>query len=292
MDSAVGTAFMLSVAGTLALLCASRRRTSPTDTLLLAAFFLAGVTSQRMVIWWALVWPVILAPHVGAWCARWRWVAPRVWSVARDALARRLARDPRGYASRLARRAACMVRLEGPRGEQSRLLNGVAASCLCALLLCSTPWTRMYNPLLPAGKRVAIPRDEPLGAVEFLASGDHQGRMYQPMEWGSYVSCQLDPRVKVFVDSRIDFFPDRVWADYVAIGTRPDRALDLLERYGVNLVLWDPRLSRGLPALLESSPDWQRVYRDQTSVLFVRHPDRSAQVGPPRRSTSWRPTPR
>jgi len=94
--------------------------------------------------------------------------------------------------------------------------------------------------------------------------------MYQPMEWGSYVSWQLDPRVKVFVDSRIDFFPDSVWDDYVSIGTQPDRALATLNRYGVNLVLWDPRLSRALPATLDASPEWRRVYSDGKSVVFWR----------------------
>jgi hypothetical protein len=128
----------------------------------------------------------------------------------------------------------------------------------------------MYNPLLPPNKRIAAPVDEPRGAVQFLAAAGYEGRMYQPMEWGSYVSWQLDPRVKVFVDSRIDFFPDRVWTDYVTAGTRPERALAVLDRYSVNLVLWDPRLSRELPALLDSAPDWRRVYDDRTSVVFVR----------------------
>ena len=151
----------------------------------------------------------------------------------------------------------------------------------------------MYTPLLPPGKRVAIPVDEPRGAVRFLAAGDHRGRMYQPMEWGSYVSWQLDPRVQVFVDSRIDFFPDRVWADYVSIGTRPDRALALLDRYGVNLVLWDPRLSRDLPALLESAPEWRRVYDDRTSVVFARRRETGDRgVETPSLMTDWKPAPR
>ena len=101
---------------------------------------------------------------------------------------------------------------------------------------------------MPPNKRVAVPDNEPLDAVTFLAARGYEGRMYQPMEWGSYVSWRLDPHVKVFVDSRVDFFPDQVWTDYVSIGTRPDRALATLDRYAVNLVLWDPRLSRTLPA--------------------------------------------
>jgi hypothetical protein len=138
------------------------------------------------------------------------------------------------------------------------------------LIVFSTPWTRVYNPLLPPNKRLAVPENEPRDAVRFLAASGYEGRMYQPMEWGSYVSWQLDPRIKVFVDTRIDFFPDRVWTDYVSIGTRPDRALATLDRYAVNLVLWDPRLSNTLPATLDTSPDWQRVYRDHNSVVFAR----------------------
>jgi hypothetical protein len=274
IDSPAGLAFTLSVAGALLVLCSSRRRVSLTDGLLLATFFLAGAQSQRMVIWWALVFPPILAPHVGVSWSRCVRVAQAAWPVVRDRATRWL---PGGPGARRAwqtgRLGQWISRIAGvltPSDEQSGLVNWIAAVSLGALTLLSTPWTRTYNPLLPPDKRVAAPVDEPRGAVQFLAAAGYEGRMYQPMEWGSYVSWQLDPRVKVFVDSRIDFFPDRVWTDYVTVGTRPERALATLDRYGVNLVLWDPRLSRELPALLDTAPDWQHVYGDRTSVVFVR----------------------
>ena len=101
--------------------------------------------------------------------------------------------------------------------------------------------------------------------------------MYQPMEWGSYVSWQLDPRIKVFVDSRIDFFPDEVWTDYVSIGTRRDATLATLDRYAVNLVLWNPGLSEALPATLEASPNWQRVYEDRSASSLRAEPTRATR---------------
>ncbi len=274
VENVAGTAFMLSVAGTLLVLSTTRRSTSLTDALLLASFFVVGVKSQRMVIWWALVFPAILAPQVGLLLQRCSAAGQRIWRAGRDRLARRVPAgisahdsDTRGLFTQL---RALAARIARPRDTQSDTLNWIVAASLCTLLALSTPWTRPFNPLLPPHKRVAVPYDEPLEAVTFLASSNYQGRMYQPMEWGSYVSWRLDPRVKVFVDSRIDFFPDSVWDDYVSIGTQPDRALATLDRYGVNLVLWDPRLSRTLPAALDASPEWRRVYSDGKSVVFWR----------------------
>ena len=266
-----GTAFLASVVLALVILGASRRAPSLAEWFLLVPFLVLAAKSQRMVIWWALVLPPILGPQLGHLFSGWR---TRLQSISRRAARLSGMGDlPHQAASTDVETAGHGVaearRHAGAITTPSALMNWILISSFACVLVASTPWTRRFNLLLPAEKRATVPADEPWGAVAFLSEAGYEGRMYQPMEWGSYVSWRLDPRVKVFVDSRVDFFPDSVWNDYVAIGKRPDQALDTLQKYGIGVVLWDHRLPSSLPHVLDASPTWRRVYGDHNSVVFV-----------------------
>ncbi len=225
-----GGAFALSVVGVVVLLLSGRKRLDAIEVLLILAFAVLAGRAQRMVIWWALVMPPVVAPQVAAVAARWR-----------------------------------------ARPEKRSVLSFVILSLLVVLIAMSTPWTRAYNPLLPPGKRHAHAHDEPRAVVEFLQAGSYQGRAFNPMEWGGYLTWHLDPKVKVFVDGRVDFFPDEVWNDYVRVGAAARDWEAVLDRYDVELVIWNRRLGNHLPDVLERSPHWKNVYRDELGTVFVRN---------------------
>ncbi len=227
-----GVVFSASVVLVIAVVGLARRRLDPVGVLLLVAFAVLAYRAQRMVIWWALVMPAALAPQ-----------AAGLWNSWKKTPAKRDERSP---------------------------LNFVILCLLIGLALMSTPWTRPYNPLLPPAKRLLYPVDEPRQVVGFLKRSGCRGRIFNTMEWGGYLSWHLQPEVKVFIDGRIDFFPDAVWNDYIRIaGAAPDWELTLA-RYNVEVVVWNPELSKKLPIALEQSPGWKNVYHDATATVFAR----------------------
>ncbi len=231
LHSVAGIALFASIGLTVAVLGTSDKPLRATELLLLIAFLVLAARAQRMVIWWVLVLPAILAPHIARLTA--------LCQVRKSALP--VARD---YS------------------------NTFVLGLLLLFGLFSTPWTRPYNFLLPNAKRRCQPQDMPTGALAFLRNAHYHGRMFQPMEWGAVVSWVLGPDARVFVDSRIDFFPDRVWQDYVTICRQPQSADSILDRYGVDTVLLDRNRNQDLIAQLDRSSRWHRAYADQLAVIY------------------------
>ena len=227
----------------IAILAGNVRQVTATETLLLVVFGILGCTAQRMVVWWALLLPGVLAPHLAA---IWHLYGPLV---------------PSGRSAWRKQPASTEVR---------HAANFVVLGLLLGWAAFGTPWTRAFNPLLPAGKRLADPPDEPRAAVALLHQTGFAGRLFQPLEWGSYLSWHLYPQVTIFTDGRIDSFPDPVWNDYVRIGNAEEGWESLLDSYRIDCVVWDPRLSPRLPAALRSSGRWEQVGSDSVCVVFRR----------------------
>lgn len=228
---------MISAIAAVAIIVLGRRRPQAIELLLLVAFGVLALGSQRMIAWWAMVLAPALAPHVAAVVARWTSDSPHHSPL--------------------------------PKGEGTAL-NFVILVLLLAAVAFSTPWTRQWNPLLPACKRADHADDDPGAMIEFLARSPYRGRAFNPMEWGAYLTWHFDPAIKVFIDGRVDFFPDDVWDDYVRIGRAEPGWQASLDRRGVELVVWNRRWMSRLPTALKQSPRWKQVYEDDLAVVFVR----------------------
>ena len=109
----------------------------------------------------------------------------------------------------------------------------------------------------------------PLKAVEYLRSHPLRGRMLNEYGWGGYLIWALSPEHKVFIDGRADIYEYAgVLSDYLSIVRLEPRTLPLLRTYGIESCLI-PRKAP-LETFLAALPDWERVYADDVSVLFVR----------------------
>jgi hypothetical protein len=248
LDTYTGAAMLASVLAAAAILAIGRKRPQAIELFLLLAFGGLALGAQRMVVWWAMVVAPVLAPHLAA------------------ALARRLSPSQRSEGQPA---HVSSGRESGEEGWQ-QMLNWAMLLVLGLAVLMSTPWTRAYNPLLPPGKRQAHSDDEPWRMVEFLQQSAYRGRTFNSMEWGAYLTWHFDPALKVFIDSRIDFFPKRVWDDYVRIGNADPGWQELLDQYQVELVVWNRQLSDKLPTALTQSAHWKNVYQDPLATVFVR----------------------
>ena len=244
-DTFAGRAYWISLLPAFGLLAACRKRVRLVEWMLLIAFAVLAAKCQRMVAWWALIVPTVAAPHIATLLG----------------LIRRKHSD--------GTRAA----------ENSMVVNILATGALSLALIVSTPWTKQLNPLLPPAKKSVLAADEPLGAVQFLQQAGVSGRMYQPMEWGSYFSWSLDPELKVFVDTRIDFFPDEVWNDYVSAGTQERETIRVLRKYHIDVVVCDRLRARQLSATMQTLPGWQRVFDDDVSEIYLKKSLSTRPVG-------------
>jgi len=151
-----------------------------------------------------------------------------------------------------------------PRYEWAKdkhVLNAV----LMALVV--TGAVRFFPPLAKLGALVG--ERYPANAVQFVRANSVPGPMYNNYTFGGYLIYALGPEHKVFIDGRADVYErGGVLADYGRISGVQPEAPALLKAYQVRSCL----LERGeaLGTLLAASGDWQQVYGDKVSVLFVR----------------------
>lgn len=109
----------------------------------------------------------------------------------------------------------------------------------------------------------------PVKAVDYLREHPLPGRMYNNYGYGGYLIWALDGQHRVFIDGRGDIYERTgVFTDYLAISRLAPNALLLLRAYDVQSCLIER--DEPLGTLLAASPEWQEVYHDKLSAIFVR----------------------
>ncbi len=243
LGSFTGLTFLLSLGLTFLLMISARRRLTATTLVLSAAFAVLACRAERMVIWWALVSAPAAAPLLAA-----------VWP------------------ERVSRTQTNSSQRQQPGAEEQpaleRWLNTAFAGLIALVVFCSTPWTRQFNPLLQARYQVGESIGEPREAVTYLQETNVQGRVFAPMEWGAYLSWFLWPQVKVPIDARVDFFPDKVWNEYRQVALAKKGWNQVLRRDGVQHVVWRSDQLSPLFVALRQSSEWENVLNDGTSAVF------------------------
>jgi hypothetical protein len=239
-DRLIGVMWLISI-GLLGSLMAWRwRRTGWTlgarDVLLLGSFLVLSCGAVRMVPWWIL----IAAPLLAELLAR---AIPRLAEAEPDA------RQP-SYG------AACMC-----------VVIGVA-------LVFSLPGLADLNPLLGATRRGPRVEDDLEAVQSYLATHYPPGHLYSHFEWGEYLSWSAAPRNRIFMDGRIDIYPDDVWDQYTAVTFAQNNWQNLLDAYDVNYLILDNGWhgKTGLLDAVMQSPKWQPVFQSRAALLFVRKP--------------------
>ena len=136
---------------------------------------------------------------------------------------------------------------------------------LMALIVAGTVW------LFPSRARLEGIMEEkwPVKAVAYLKQHPAPRPMYNNYGYGGYLIWQLDGQNKVFVDGRADIYEQvGVLSDYLSISRLALTAPFLLDAYNIQSCLI--ARDEALATLLANSPQWQKVYGDKLSVLFVR----------------------
>jgi hypothetical protein len=116
----------------------------------------------------------------------------------------------------------------------------------------------------------------PVQAVRYLDTHSVPGPMYNSYEFGGYLLWARGPQHKVFIDGRAEVYERTgVFQDQDAFANLQPGSLALLDKYGIQscLLLHDEPLA----VVLQALPDWEKIYSDGTSALFVRRKSDSMQ---------------
>ncbi len=148
----------------------------------------------------------------------------------------------------------------------SPLVNRVMALALLAALVVALPWWRSAPPGEGPGVLDQAPEGLAVAAARVTAPGDH---LWVDQVWGSWFEYRLPDR-PVFVDSRIELYPQRVWTDYLDVANGREGWQAVVDRWGVDVMVLSPGQSGALVDRIVHDPGWQQVYRDDDGSVYVR----------------------
>ncbi len=208
----------------------SGKRADFTDLTLVALFTYLSLLAVRNIPLFALVTAPVIIRYSSAAWERWR--------------------DPAKPASAL---------------KPSGLLTAV--NWFIILLLAGMALLRVVQASDPALNAAKHAEALPVDAVDFLGQTEPPGPIFNNYNWGGYLIWEL-PQYPVFVDGRTDLYDDEFLREYLAIYFAETDWQAKLDSYAINLALIEP--GSPLADKLAEDLEWERVYEDETAVIFTR----------------------
>jgi hypothetical protein len=125
----------------------------------------------------------------------------------------------------------------------------------------------------------------PAGAADFLLAHHLTEPMFNPYDKGGYLMWRCWPGQRTFVDGRA--LNEGVYADYQRIAMYRPGARELLDRYGIQVVVMNAFEANSgttyvLPLALAdpAEKEWKMVFADAGGAVFLRHPPPGVQPLP------------
>lgn len=116
---------------------------------------------------------------------------------------------------------------------------------------------------------IAVLAGAPLGAVHYLDRHDLPGKMYNSYNWGGYLIEHL-PSEKVFIDGRMPHWrtaDKHLFREQRSLAAAEGLWERKLDEYGVGFAVMEK--GEGLALAMQQSLDWERVYQDAVSVIYI-----------------------
>jgi hypothetical protein len=115
----------------------------------------------------------------------------------------------------------------------------------------------------------AISSEYPKGAVDYLRHHPIDGPMFNDYKFGGYLIWTMGPQHKVFIDGRSQLYEAAgVYRDFLRIEQVSSDTLPLLRKYSIAACLIERKTP--LATFLAAQPDWERIYQDTLSVVYLR----------------------
>jgi hypothetical protein len=155
------------------------------------------------------------------------------------------------------------------REKDNFILNGALIAGMILFVLYYFPTRANLD------KRIAD--SFPVHAISYIQQHPTPRRMFDSYGFGGYLVWSGQ---RVFIDGRSELYEDGgVLSDYFQLTLLKPGGLDILRRYQIESCLLKP--DEPLAVVLAALPDWQKVYSDTTSALFVRRSGHSSSMSTP-----------
>ena len=220
---------------TLAALALSRKRVRPGQLVLLLVTAFATLRSSRNVPFFVLIAIPIIAESLWSWAIDQRW-------------------------------GSLLTTKETLQFGRTSLVKLV----LNVTLLLLTPLTIIA---LQVGNSVTNQplteaRSYPAAAADFIVNEKLPQPIFNEYVWGGYLIWRLYPEYRVSMDGRADVYGDELIEEFLSVHDGEPKWRESLDKRGIRTVLVQPDVP--LASLLRVDAGWQKVFEDQSSIIFVR----------------------
>jgi len=160
--------------------------------------------------------------------------------------------------------------MDGFYKKFSILLTGIFCAAMIALLA-STLSLRPWKLLVPGDqiKKLGAHMIYPIGPVEYLSMVAFKGNLMVLFDWGSYVSWKLYPNVRVSMDSRYEVaYPEWVANENIHFYMAKEGWQLTLTKYPNDLVLVHKRVP--LARVMHEQSGWKKVSTDYVFEFYAR----------------------
>jgi hypothetical protein len=145
-------------------------------------------------------------------------------------------------------------------------LNNLILAILIIFCFIATPILRL--PLTGRSETSLVSDYFPIKALDFLSDKvKPETRVYNLAEWGGFITWHMYPKVSVFVDGRVELYPEKVWNDYLKIYLANENWQDVLNEYAVDYLILSKSRQQILIRALEKN-QWNCIYEDSTAAVF------------------------
>jgi hypothetical protein len=159
------------------------------------------------------------------------------------------------------------LRTVASKGSARSLINVVFLTALAILLVLAYPAARGEDPVSGGPAVLTYAPERLVDAVRGTVPAG--SRVFASEVYGSWVEFSL-PEDPVFVDPRIEVFPEDVWDDYFVVEDGRTGWDATLRRWDVDALILHPGWASGLLAVIDESPDWHRVTTSPEGSVYVR----------------------
>ncbi len=231
IGSLSGGLFFGSLAITAVLLRLSPRPIRFHEVLCLVAFGLLALTAIRMLAWWALVWPWVVAPHCAA-----------VWRRQVSAAGLREASAP----------------------TTTRTLASIA------FVFVALVWAPPTHALVTGTWRQEaelVSGDTPVFLADEVQWRQLAGRLFAPMDWGDYLAWHTRGALRPVVNNSVHLITPPVWRDYRTVTEGRSAWRAVLDHYRIQYLVVSRERSPELLSAVLADQRSRILYQDQKAVL-------------------------
>ncbi len=241
-DTLSGQLFLSGLLASATVLALSPKRPTLSQLLTFLAFGTLGLRTLRGSTWFGLVMAPILAEHV-----------ERIVESAKEKMSERVKQPSQ----------------QTPNTKLQNTLNVLLVGLLLLGAFVSLPWFKALWPL-PPQKAGLISAETPVAATDFLLREQPPGNLFHAMGFGSYLIWAAQPAYPVFIDPRIELYPADLWLNYLRISAAAPGWETQLRAYEVQTLMLNPQEQAGLLTEVRESKQWDEIYTDAVSAIFVR----------------------